>query len=165
MAWGESTSSSPPVLQKRCKLGLGPRSSKTPSDRQTGLGLGPTHPLRFNLSYHVIFRVFDLLSSVNSLPIFFYRFKKKSNAHCCDCKPEKICCQICQQRLSLMIFFTESYIWKLISNNWFHSSEIRGLCLMKWPSKCLNNLPYFWNMNIHIFYFVLYFVQRFMING
>ena len=24
-----------------------------------------------------------------------------------------------------------------------HSSEIRGLCLMKWPSKTLQNLPYF----------------------
>ena len=27
-----------------------------------------------------------------------------------------------------------------------HSSEIRGLCLMKWPSKTLQNLPHFWNM-------------------
>ena len=26
-----------------------------------------------------------------------------------------------------------------------HSSEIRGLCLMKWPSKMLQNLSYFWN--------------------
>ena len=25
-----------------------------------------------------------------------------------------------------------------------HSSEIRGLCLMKWPSEMLQNLPYFW---------------------
>ena len=24
-----------------------------------------------------------------------------------------------------------------------HSSEIRGLCFMKWPSKMLQNLPYF----------------------
>ena len=27
-----------------------------------------------------------------------------------------------------------------------HYSEIRGLCLMKWPSKMLQNLAYFWNM-------------------
>ena len=26
-----------------------------------------------------------------------------------------------------------------------HSSEIRGLCLMKWPSEMLQNLPYFCN--------------------
>ena len=26
-----------------------------------------------------------------------------------------------------------------------HSSEIRGLCLMKWPSKMLQNLPYFYH--------------------
>ena len=26
-----------------------------------------------------------------------------------------------------------------------HSTEIRGLCLMKWPSEMLQNLPYFWN--------------------
>ena len=26
----------------------------------------------------------------------------------------------------------------------YHSSEIRGLCLMKWPSEMLQNLPYFW---------------------
>ena len=27
-----------------------------------------------------------------------------------------------------------------------HSSEIRGLCLIKWPSKMFEILPYFWNM-------------------
>ena len=26
-----------------------------------------------------------------------------------------------------------------------HSSEMRGLCLMKLPSEILQNLPYFWN--------------------
>ena len=28
----------------------------------------------------------------------------------------------------------------------YHSSEIRGICLMKLSSKMLQNLPYFWNM-------------------
>ena len=27
----------------------------------------------------------------------------------------------------------------------YHSSEIRGLCLMKWPGETLQNLSYFWN--------------------
>ena len=31
-----------------------------------------------------------------------------------------------------------------------HSSEILGLCLMKWPSKMLQNLPHFWNMKTHV---------------
>ena len=37
----------------------------------------------------------------------------------------------------------------------YHSSEIRGLCLMKWPCKTLQNLPYFWNTisdNTHSFF-------------
>ena len=35
-----------------------------------------------------------------------------------------------------------------------HSSEIRGLCLMKWPSETLQNLPYFWNMKTHVVFFI-----------
>ena len=47
--------------------------------------------------------------------------------------------------------FLRPRIWLdyLKQQNWKsfeHSSEIRGLCLMKWPSKSLQNLPYFWNM-------------------
>ena len=38
-----------------------------------------------------------------------------------------------------------------------HSSEIRGLCLMKWPSEMLQNLPYFWNTKSHIVFFVFHF--------
>ena len=34
-----------------------------------------------------------------------------------------------------------------------HSSEIRGLCLMKWHSVVLQNLPYFWNTKTHILLF------------
>ena len=42
--------------------------------------------------------------------------------------------------------------WYFPSYSWFyfqiscHYSEIRGLFLMKWPSKTLQDLPYFWNM-------------------
>ena len=39
-----------------------------------------------------------------------------------------------------------------------HFSEIRGLCLMKWSSKMLQNLPYFWNKKTQVVYFnLLYF--------
>ena len=31
-----------------------------------------------------------------------------------------------------------------------HSLEIWGLCLMKWPSETLKNLPYFWNTKIQV---------------
>ena len=31
-----------------------------------------------------------------------------------------------------------------------HSSEMRGLCIMKWASKMLQNLPYFWNTKFHV---------------
>ena len=34
-----------------------------------------------------------------------------------------------------------------------HSSELRGLCLMKCSSKTLQNLPYFWNMKTHLVFF------------
>ena len=34
-----------------------------------------------------------------------------------------------------------------------HSSEIRCLCFMKWPSKTLQNLPYVWNTKTHMFFF------------
>ena len=30
-----------------------------------------------------------------------------------------------------------------------HSSETKGLCLMKWPSEMLKNFLYFWNMKTH----------------
>ena len=36
---------------------------------------------------------------------------------------------------------------------YIHSSEIRGLCLMKWPCEMLQKLPYFWNMKTHADYF------------
>ena len=31
-----------------------------------------------------------------------------------------------------------------------HSSEIRGLCLMKWPNELLQNLPYFWKSKMNV---------------
>ena len=39
-----------------------------------------------------------------------------------------------------------------------HSSEIRGLCLMEWPSETLQNLQYFWNTKTHIVFLLLYFL-------
>ena len=41
---------------------------------------------------------------------------------------------------------------------YIYSSEIRCLCLMKWPSETLQNLPYFWNTKTwpcSFFHFVL----------
>ena len=38
-----------------------------------------------------------------------------------------------------------------------HSSEIRGLFLMKWPCEMLQNLPYFGNTKTHIVFFVFQF--------
>ena len=40
----------------------------------------------------------------------------------------------------------------------FHSSEIRGLCLMKCSSETLQNLPYFWNTKTHVVFFLFHFV-------
>ena len=37
-----------------------------------------------------------------------------------------------------------------------HSSEIRGLCLMKCSSEMLQNLPYFWHTKSHIFFLVCF---------
>ena len=39
------------------------------------------------------------------------------------------------------------------SSQVIHSSEIRSLCLMKWPSEMLQNLSYFWNMKTYVFFF------------
>ena len=33
-----------------------------------------------------------------------------------------------------------------------HSSEKRGLCLMKCPGKMLQNLSYFWKMKTYVFF-------------
>ena len=47
-----------------------------------------------------------------------------------------------------------------------YSSEIRGLCLMKWPSETLQNLSYFWNTNTHLgfcdFFISYYFIFSLM---
>ena len=40
-----------------------------------------------------------------------------------------------------------------------HSSEIRGLCLMKWPREMLQNLSYFWNTKTHVVFFVTNFAM------
>ena len=41
----------------------------------------------------------------------------------------------------------------------YHSSEIRDLCLMKWPSEMLQNLQYFWNTKTYVVFFILcYFI-------
>ena len=37
-------------------------------------------------------------------------------------------------------------------------SEIRGLCLMKWPSEKLQNFPYFWNKKTNVVFFVFHFL-------
>ena len=39
-----------------------------------------------------------------------------------------------------------------------YSLEIRSLCLMKWPSEMLQNLPYFWNTKTHVVFFISHFV-------
>ena len=39
-----------------------------------------------------------------------------------------------------------------------HSSEIGGLCLMKWPSETPQNLPYIWNTKSNVFFFIFHFV-------
>ena len=48
-----------------------------------------------------------------------------------------------------------------VSRNMVYSSEIRGLCLMKWPSENLQNLPYFWNIQTHVF--LLFFIPCYFI--
>ena len=60
---------------------------------------------------------------------------------------------------SLILFYHQTP--KYMSH--MHSSEIRGLCLMKCSSKMLQNLPYFWNTKTHVVFlffiscYVLYF--------
>ena len=43
-----------------------------------------------------------------------------------------------------------------------HSSEIRGLFLMKCPSEMLQNLSYFWNMKTQIIFFIFHFILYFI---
>ena len=43
------------------------------------------------------------------------------------------------------IVFKKMVYYKIFSKTEQSSSEIRGLCLIKWPSKILQNLPHFWN--------------------
>ena len=45
---------------------------------------------------------------------------------------------------------------QLIHVVWSYSSEIRVLCLMKWPSETLQNLPYFWNTKTHAIHIVFF---------
>ena len=40
-----------------------------------------------------------------------------------------------------------------------HSSEIGGLCLMKWPSEILQNLPYFMYKKTHVFFSVFHLMN------
>ena len=40
-----------------------------------------------------------------------------------------------------------------------HSSEIGGLCLMKWPSIILQNLPHFYHEKTHVVCFLFHFMQ------
>ena len=42
--------------------------------------------------------------------------------------------------------------------NTYHSSEIRGLCLMKWPSETLQNLTYF----VYVAFSVFKFMQLYL---
>ena len=43
----------------------------------------------------------------------------------------------------------------------YHSSEIKGLCLMNCSSETLQNLTYIWNMKTHVVVFVFQFVLLF----
>ena len=72
-----------------------------------------------------------------------------------------------KQLLELQFFFKGTYMYNLqFVTQWQaidiiqHPSEIRGLCLIKWPSETLQNLLYFWNMKTHLVFFhfvLLYF--------
>ena len=44
----------------------------------------------------------------------------------------------------------------------YHSSEIRGLCLMKCSNKMLQNLPNFWNKKIQEVFFISYYFILFL---
>ena len=35
----------------------------------------------------------------------------------------------------------------------YHSSEIRGLCLIKWPNETIQNLSYFWKTKTCVGFF------------
>ena len=47
---------------------------------------------------------------------------------------------------------------KVKMHDYWHSSEIRGLCLMKLSSEKIQNLQYFWNKKTHIV-FCLFFIS------
>ena len=58
----------------------------------------------------------------------------------------------------VMQVWNASWLLKIYGTAW-QSSQTRGLCLMKWPSKTLQNLPYVWNMETNIvFFFIFHFV-------
>ena len=47
-----------------------------------------------------------------------------------------------------------------------HSSEIKGLCLMKCSSETFQNLPYFWNKKTQtVFFFIFHFEQLWICNS
>ena len=67
------------------------------------------------------------------------------------------------QSISRIVWFNQKiYAFQLIGL--FHrfpqkthrksSSEIGGLCLMKWPSKILQNLPCFYHRQTHVYFFI-----------
>ena len=60
------------------------------------------------------------------------------------CKFRVLCSTLDPLVLKKKKSFIEFYmIFDIVSHYARHSSEIRGLCLMKWPDKILQNLPYF----------------------
>ena len=69
-----------------------------------------------------------------------------------------IICKLFANKNYLQINLPSTYIGT-------HSSEIRGLCLMKCSSEMLQNLPYLWNTKTHVdFFFVFHFVLLFFPN-
>ena len=61
-------------------------------------------------------------------------------------------------RLLCTNLFKRKFLKKVDFSLWGNTTEIRGLCLMKWTSEMLQNLSYFWNTKIHII-FVLFFIS------
>ena len=58
----------------------------------------------------------------------------------------------------ILCFFVKMYSYYLLT----HSSEIRGLCLMKCPSEILENLPYIYHNKSHVVFFVFHFMQLYL---
>ena len=105
------------------------------------------------VNYKIFLKIHDKNSDFQFKIFFFAQFSKQTlQIPICLKLISNMFLNKCKLRIHKLIF-----IYHYIT---LHSSEIRGLCLMKCSSGMLQNLPYFWNMKTHI---VIFFISCYLI--